>query len=102
MNFRESHNMIFLGEDISVSLALFQRCEPEYLPAAPGVRIWSESAQCLIINNTQQGDPFYTAERHARYVGRVEVYRRAMQASAFTAPSEALFDAGALSTLIED
>lgn len=100
--FRESHGMIYIDEEVSLSLALFQRCEPEYQAAAPGVRIWADAAQCLIINNNQQGDPLYSAERHARYVGRVAEYRRAMEADSYTTPeSITTMFPGKMTTLLQ-
>lgn len=99
--FRESYGDIYIDEEVSLSLALFQRCEPEYQSAAPGVRIWTDAVQCVILNNNQQGDPFYSAERFARYHSRVAAYRRAMQADSYTTPETIRpMEPGKLTTLL--
>lgn len=102
MIFREVQERIFIDQFVC-PLAVFQRCEPEYLPVlAAWHRIWSDQVSCLTNGHTQQGDPFYTPERFAYYCSRLSIYQRALAAASYTATDADLIEAGELTTLFTE
>lgn len=102
MIFREVQARIFIDQFVC-PLAVFQRCEPDYSPAPTAWhRIWSDHVHCLTNGHTQQGDPFYTPDRFARYRNRLSIYQRALAAATYTATDVDLIDAGDLTTLFRE
>ena len=102
MIFREVQERIFINQ-FTCPLAVFQRCEPDYSPAPTAWhRIWSDHVHCLTDGHTQQGDPFYTPDRFARYRNRLSIYQRAWAAATYTATDVDLIDAGDLTTLFRE
>ena len=76
MIFREVQERIYIDRFVC-PLAVFQQHEPDYDPAPTAWhRIWSDQAHCLTDGHTQQGDPFYTPDRFARYCNRLSIYQR--------------------------
>ena len=101
MIFREGEGRISIGDRFACPLAIFQRCEPEYIPIPIAWhRIWSDHVHCLTNGHTQQGDPFYTPERFAHYCSRISIYQRALEAANYAASdADDLIDAGDFTTL---
>lgn len=102
MIFREVQARISIDQFVC-PLAVFQRCEPDYSPAPTAWhRIWSDHVHCLTNGHTQQGDPFYTPDRFARYRNRLSIYQRALAAATYIATDVDLIDAGDLTTLFRE
>jgi len=91
--FFEIYNTIVI-DNIRIPVRVFQQCEPDYLPAAPLTRHWTEDRQSLSDGQTQHADPFYSPERYQRYHSRTDVYTRAAQAASYTHAPETFEESG--------
>ena len=98
MIFQEAQGNISINQ-FACPLAVFQKCEPEYISSMAWNRIWTDQVQCLTNKYTQQSDPFYTPDRFARYCNRLPVYQRALIAVNYTASTDGVIDAEEFTTL---
>lgn len=84
------------GAVFSCHSAEFTSYEPTYQTLQPGeVRIWTPESQSISSEGEQRGDPFYTAERFALFVGKLADYQAA-HAAAHQPPSPTLADVQAV------
>jgi len=87
-HFQDSNGIIIIRSETAefrCESAEFPDYEPTYeAPPDGAIRIWTDAYQALQQDGNQTGDPFYTPERFADYVGNIAAYQAAWNAANIT------------------